>query len=110
VTGLWAALDVLMFPDAGDGMQIRVTSITITSATNAEVVWSEGQGMTARTANSTVDLPALMMTPGTSVIMAETVYPYETPLGFLHTGPMNLEHTAYRRSRLVDPIPRVDEP
>jgi Flp pilus assembly protein TadG len=110
VTGLWAALDVLMFPDDGAGMQVRVSSVSITSATQARVVWSEGHGMTARTANSTVSLPAQMMTAGTSVIMTETVYPYETPLGFLRTGAMNLSHTAYRRSRLVDPIPRLNQP
>jgi hypothetical protein len=48
-----------------------------------------------------------MMRPGTSVIMAESSYPYESPLGFVIDGTMDLEHVAYRRSRLVDPIPRV---
>jgi Flp pilus assembly protein TadG len=107
VTGLWAALDVLMYPDPGASMKMRVSSVRIESATSARVVWSEGRGMTARVANTTVALPAQMMTPGTSVIMTESSFPYTAPLGFLHSGLMNLEHEAYRRSRLVDPIPRV---
>ena len=80
----------------------------MTSATNAVVVWSEGHGgYTPLAANATVALPSGMMTTGTSIIMAETSYPYHSPLGFLFTGGVNLTHTVYRRSRLVDPIPRV---
>jgi Flp pilus assembly protein TadG len=107
VAGLWAALDVLMFPDDGANVQARVTSVRIVNATTARVVLSEGHGMTPLVTNSTVTLPGGMMTAGASVIMTETSYPYDSLLGFLYSGTKNLSHTAYRRSRLVDPIPRV---
>jgi Flp pilus assembly protein TadG len=106
IAGLWAALDVLMFPDDGGTLNIRVSSVSIESTSTARVVWSEGHGMGARTANSTVSLPSAMMTPGSSVIMAEAEYSYNSPLGFLLPGAVSLDHNAYRRSRLVDPIPR----
>jgi hypothetical protein len=96
-----------MFPDDGAEVQVRITSVSIQNATTARVVWSEGRGMSPRTVNSTVTLPAAMMTPGASLIMTETSYSYRSPLGFLLPGPVNLHHDAYRRSRLVDPIPRV---
>jgi Flp pilus assembly protein TadG len=105
IDGLWAALDLLMFPDSSEGMQVRVTSVRIESSTSARVVWSRGHGMSARTNNSTVSLPTQMMRPGTSIILAETTYPYTAPLGFLYSGPLTLRHDAYRRSRLIDPIP-----
>ena len=60
-----------------------------------------------RTANSTMSLPAGMMQVGSSVIVAETIYSYRSPLGFLSNGSFTLTHNAYRRSRLIDPIPRV---
>jgi len=107
VTGLWDALDILMFPDDAADLDIRVSSVRIVNASTATVVWSEGHGMSARTANSTVTLPTGMMTPGSSVIMAESTYEYNSPLGFLLSGPVHMAHSAYRRSRLVDPIPRV---
>ena len=107
IQGLWAALDVLMFPDNGGTLNIRVSSITIESTSTARVVWSEGHGMGARVANSTVSLPSAMMIPGSSVIMTESEYSYESPLGFLLPGAVTINHDAYRRSRLVDPIPRV---
>lgn len=108
VTGLWRALDVLMYPDASDVMEIRISSISIVNASTARVVWSEGHGgMSARQAGTNVALDNRMMTVGSSVIMVESAYKYDTPLGFLFQNQIRMTHTAYRRSRLVDPIPRV---
>jgi Flp pilus assembly protein TadG len=107
IAGLWAALDVLMFPSSGADVNVRITSVRIDSTTSARVVWSEGRGMSPRVVNSTVVLPAAMMRPATSIIMTETTYAYHSPLGFLLPGPVTLRHDVYRRSRLVDPIPRV---
>jgi Flp pilus assembly protein TadG len=107
VTGLWAAADVLMFPDPTGDLGVRVTSISVESATVARVVWSEGHnGLAPLGAGDTVDLPAAIMTPGSSLIRADTTFVYQAPLDFLFTDDVNMTHTSYRRSRVVDPIPR----
>lgn len=106
VSGLWSAVDILMFPNTGTDVRIRITSVRIVDASRAEVVWSQGRGMTARTKGSTISvLPPEMMQPGSSLIWTETEYPYSSPLGFLTDGISTFRHNAYRRSRLVDPIP-----
>jgi Flp pilus assembly protein TadG len=108
ISGLWSAVNLLMYPGTDATMSERITSINITSATNAVVVWSEAHnGATPLAANSTVTLPAQMMVPGTSLIRADSVYHYRSPLNFLFSGTIDFPHTVYRRSRLVDPIPRV---
>lgn len=108
IAGLWAALGILMFPDPTLTMDVRVTSVSIIDATTAQVVWSEGRNAYGPLqTGASVALPAAMMIPGASIIMAETGYAYEPPVGFLFIGGTQLEHIAYRRSRLVDPIPRV---
>ena len=108
LTGLWTAANLLMFPDDGSTIQVRISCISINSATDARVVWSEGHnGYAARAANSTVPLPSAMMTVGSSIIMAETIYEYHPPLRFLFGNNVNMDNVSYRRSRLVDPIPRV---
>lgn len=107
INGLWDALAVLMYPNNPANIDVRITSVRIVSTTSATVVWSEGRGMSPRTNGSQVTLSAAMMNPGTSVIMAETTYRYGSPLGFVLDGPIEIKHVAYRRSRLVDPIPRV---
>ena len=108
VNGIWAALDMLMFPNHANDVKIRISSISIEDASTARVVWSEAHGgMTARVANSTIALPDGMMTPGTSIILAEAQMDYTGPLHFLLLTPVTMSQEAYRRSRLVDPIPRV---
>lgn len=108
LSGLWAGLNILMYPNNPGSMEIRITSISIVNASTARVVWSEGHGgMSARQAGTTVALDSRMMTVGTSIIMVESVYKYDAPLGFLFQNQVRMTHNAYRRSRLVDPIPRV---
>lgn len=109
VNGLWRALDVLMYPDSAADMDVVLTSVRIVSTTSATVVWSDahGDGAMPHSAGDPVVLDARMMRPGTSLVMVETTYPYTAPLGFLFGGEVNFNHRVYRRSRLVDPIPRV---
>jgi Flp pilus assembly protein TadG len=108
ISGLWAGLNILMYPNTPGAMEIRISSISIVNASTARVVWSEGHGgMSARQAGTTVALDSRMMTVGTSIIMVESVYKYDAPLGFLFQNQVRMTHNAYRRSRLVDPIPRV---
>ncbi|MBL8545848.1 MAG: pilus assembly protein [Hyphomonadaceae bacterium] len=108
IDGMWRALDILMFPNDPASMQIRVSSISIVNASTASVVWSEGHGgMAGRQPGSNVALDSRMMTVGSSVIMVESAYQYHAPLGFLFQNQVSMTHNAYRRSRLVDPIPRV---
>lgn len=108
IAGMWSALDVLMYPNDSGTMGMRISSISIENAATARVVWSEGHGgMAGRPNGSTVALDNRMMTVGTSLIMVESSYRYDAPLGFLFQNQLNMTHNAYRRSRLVDPIPRV---
>lgn len=106
IAGIWDAVNVLMVPNNTANLQVRISSVSIT-AVGARVVWSEARGMTARRPNDIVSLPPQMMQVGSSVVWAETFYAYSSPLGFLAPGPVTMRHDAYRRSRLVDPIPRV---
>lgn len=108
MNGLWAGLNILMYPNDPGTMEMRITSISIVNASTARVVWSEGHGgMSGRSVGSTVPLDSRMMNVGTSIIMVESVYKYDAPLGFLFQNEIRMTHDAYRRSRLVDPIPRV---
>lgn len=108
INSMWSALNVLMFPDPVTTMDVRITSVSITSATDARVVWSEGRnGFAPLVTGASVPLPADMMVAGTSIIMTDVGYNYQPPLNILFNGGRTLSHTAYRRSRLIDPIPRV---
>jgi Flp pilus assembly protein TadG len=130
MTGLWSAIAPLMFPDNVIGLDIRVTSISIDASSRGTAMWSEQCGVVASGAcggstfadipdNSRVaanQLPAVNV-PNTSLIRVEIAYDFRPMLGFFtlnnegelgaDTGLVVLRQTAFRRSRLVDPIPRV---
>lgn len=108
IAGMWRAIDVLMYPNNANALQIRISSISIVNSSTARVIWSEGHGgMSGRSPGSNVALDSRMMTVGSSIIMVESSYAYHAPLGFLFQNRVDMTHNAYRRSRLVDPIPRV---
>jgi len=122
MTGMWAALEPLMYPNSGDAVDVRITSIQITSDTEAHVVWSEIRGTTysqLEADDPVTTLSANMMVEGTSIIRVEAAMNYQPPIGFFFLDNANrlgrdqtskaLSHIAYRRSRLADPIERDDD-
>lgn len=104
---LWSAASSLMFPNSTSPLKMRISSVRILSATQAQVLWSDGyNGYTARAPNSPITLPAGMMTPNTSIIVAETSYQYTPPIGVFLNVAFPLDHIEYRRPRIADPVTR----
>jgi hypothetical protein len=60
--------------------------------------------MAALSRGASYALPASLMTPGASVIMAEVSYDYAPAIHVVMGGALTLSHTEYRRPRVVDPI------
>lgn len=108
ITGLWSASDVLIYPDDGTNMRLRISSLVVVDDTTASVLWSEGHGMAARVANSTITgMDNQTLEPGSAIIMSEVEYPYALPIGIVSESDILMAHRSYRRSRMVDPIARV---
>lgn len=131
ITGLWSAATPLMFPDNPVGLDVRITSIQFDASRQGRVVWSErcalmagnncgASGFAQLMPGAIVpnaEMPDAMRLPSTSVVRVETSYRYRPRMGFFFTDDTRrlrrdatertLRHAAYRRSRLVDPIPRV---
>lgn len=82
----------------------RVSSVTVNAQGVARVDWSRGSGMTARTANSTVTLPAGLIANGESVIMSEVAYDYDSPVDYMMPSVTRFTQTHYLRPRRVDRV------
>jgi TadE-like protein len=107
ISDLWTAANTLMYPNSAGPLKMRVSSVRIVDATTAEVLWSDGHnGLSPLAEGSPVVLPAGMMIPNTSVIMAETVYHYVPPIGVFLEVAFDLDHIEYRRPRVADPVTR----
>lgn len=105
INGLWSALGMLMAPDTGTTMRACVASISIDAQGRSSVVWNRTHNNYGACPGTAATLPTAMRRPSTSVIVSRTRYTYSPPLNFLFEGGFDMDHTVYRRSRLVDPIP-----
>jgi Flp pilus assembly protein TadG len=95
--------DLIMEPFPTITLEQRVSSVTLTSGV-ARVDWSrsDGEDMLAYDPQSTVTLPAGLIEEGQSVIMAEAVYEYQSPVGKLLPGDTTFTSTYYLRPRTVE--------
>ena len=111
LSGLWSSLDVLMYPSDGAAVAGCITSISIDNNGVSHTQWHEVHESTAHPfgtcPSSHVQLTSAMKTPNTSLIVAETRLYYSPRLHFIFSGDFQMAHTVYRRSRRIDPIPRV---
>jgi hypothetical protein len=90
-----------MKPFSTDTLHQRVSSVTNVGGAPT-VDWSRADGMTARGVGSTMTLPADLIAPGESVIVAEVTYDYDSAADYLMPGLTRFAHTYYLRPRTVD--------
>jgi Flp pilus assembly protein TadG len=109
LTDVSTAMQLLMEPNPASGLKVRLSAITITNnGTTATVTWSRSYWSypTLNAGSTVTDLPTdLMNANNPSIIRAEVIYDYDSPLNWMLPGTFRLSHTEYRRPRLVDPPP-----
>lgn len=98
------ALIIRPFPE--DPLTMRVTSITRGTDGIARVDWSRGRGMAALSGIQAV--PDGLIANGETIIMGESRYVYDSPLGRLLPGTSEFGGRHYLRPRLTDRIPCAD--
>lgn len=98
---IFAIGGLIMKPFSTTPLKQRVSSVTRTSGV-ARVDWSRGSGMTARSVNSTITLPADLIVDGESIIVSEATYDYDSPVDYLMPAITRFSHIYYLRPRTVD--------
>lgn len=94
-----AAGPVLVAPNPGNILQVRISSITMNLSGDAQVDWSDARGMTPLGEGTRYTTPAGILTPGRSVIMVEVLYPYRSAFSEIGVGQFDIEETFYLRPR-----------
>ncbi|MBX3478748.1 MAG: pilus assembly protein [Brevundimonas sp.] len=95
---------LIMKPFSASPLSLRVTQVTRDSNNIAKVSWSRGKGMTALKSGNTVTLPNGLIDKGESIIMAEAIYDYDSPVDFLMPSITRFSHTYYLRPRLTEQV------
>lgn len=95
---------LIMKPFSSTPLKMRVSQVTRGTDGVARVDWSRGGGLTARTAASTVTVPAGMIANGETVVMSEATYDYDSPVDYMMPSITKFSQTFYLRPRSVDKI------
>jgi Flp pilus assembly protein TadG len=82
----------VIFPFDRNLAQMSMASVVIDAAGVVKVCWSEGKNMPAPTS---ITIPAALKVPGTSLIVARSIYPYVPTIGYQMTGTFQLGNDAY---------------
>lgn len=104
-----AIMDVgslIMQPFAEAPLSLRVTSITRGADGIARVDWSRARGMTGLSGVQAV--PDGLIANGETIIMGESRYAYDSPIGRLLPAVANFNGRHYLRPRLTDRVPCAD--
>ena len=106
IVDIFEASSAIIEPYDSSTVQIVVSSVAEDSGVN-KVQWSDGYNAGGRAVGSTFVLPTDMITPGSSVIVAEVTYVYNTPFDKILGSSITLTDTFFLRPRRVLQIPRV---
>ena len=106
VSNVFSAVNAIVYPYPTSSVQITITSLVDNGKGGGTVQWSDAQNATARTVGATVAIPSGVMTSGGTVIMAEVVYPYTSPVTDYLTGTTNMSEVFYERPRRTSGITR----
>jgi Flp pilus assembly protein TadG len=99
----------IVYPFPTTSLQMRVTSITTDSHSNATVDWSRASGgMTALTKGSSITVSSNIISASQSVIRAETTYVYTPAIGLIIKAPITFHETSYSRPRLSNQVTCAD--
>ena len=108
IADVFAATEALIQPYPTGTVTIVISSVVADANGVAKVAWSDGFNAGARAVNSTVTLPAGLIAPLESVIMAETGYTYDSATAQFLTGSgYTLTDTFYLKPRRSLTVARV---
>lgn len=99
MTNIFAAMTSVMTPYPVAPLKAVVSAVNIDAQGVAKVAWSDGQSMSARTVNSIVTIPPGLAVPNTQLIWSEVKYTYTPAIGYVVTGPINLNQQSFIRPR-----------
>jgi Flp pilus assembly protein TadG len=104
MTNVFAALSALNYPFPTSGLKVVITSVIDDGKGGGKVDWSQANTGSARTTNSSVTVPAGLITTGGSVILAEVTYSYTPPTNWLVKIPIAMSNTFYCHPRRVPQV------
>lgn len=102
MTDIFAVGPMVMKPYSSASLKQRVTHMTMDAAGNVAVDWTSNSGMDP--ASPRPPLPAGLIDPGESIVMAEATYDYDSPVDYMLPQVTHFSHVYYLRPRRSDTV------
>ena len=109
IADVFFAAESMLQPFDTENISVVVASVEADGDGNTSVGWSDGLHAAGLGEGTNFALPNGIVAPNQSVVVALVNYQYESPLGELITGSVNLEDTFYLAPRRSVKVERVDE-
>jgi Flp pilus assembly protein TadG len=100
------ATSVVFAPYSSSPVVVVISELSISAAGKVTVTWSDTLHGVARTVGSSVNIPATLVTPSTTLIFGEVSYKYAPLFGYFSTGAITLSDNLYVTPRSVASITR----
>jgi Flp pilus assembly protein TadG len=102
-----ATVSVLLPMDPANAT-VRVTSIVADADGDTSVAWSDALNTSAYAPGATISIPAGLLSPNQSVILAETSYTHVSTTGFVIQDSRTVTDQFYLRPRRSESVSRID--
>lgn len=104
---IMASLGVIIQPFDPNSAQIRISSVVADINGTTTVAWSDALRTAPRATGSPVAMPAGLVPPNQSVVMAEISFTYQTLVGMFLTNGITVSDKFYLKPRKTLAIARV---
>jgi Flp pilus assembly protein TadG len=102
MTDIFAVGPMVMEPYASTTLKQRVTHMTMDAGGNLSIDWTSLSGMDPATPRPT--LPAGLIDPGESIVMAEATYDYDSPVDYMLPAVTQFSKVYFLRPRRSDKV------
>lgn len=104
---IFAALEAVLQPLPAASARVTISSVVADANGVTRVAWSDSRNGAALAANGRYTLPTGLVTPGSSVIVAEVRFTFQSRLGFFVTTDRQITETFMLRPRRVLSVTRI---
>lgn len=104
IDDMFAIGDLILKPFSAATLDLRITSVIRQPDDSITVEWSKGRGMSPLAEGDVVPIPANLIEDGESLVISESSYEYDSPVGYLMPDAITFEQKHYLRPRAVQKV------
>ena len=108
VQDVFTVADTIVAPYPTAPLEMRISSITADANRNTTVDWSQATNMSPLAKGAAQSVPTTVVSASQSVIEADMVYVYTSPVNYFTLNPITFSYTYYLKPRISNSVACAD--